>query len=172
MIKNFLTDVKESTMKVLEEEFGKTTPYKKGEHQPKRFFKGAKEEQMAINGGGKCKGCAAPGGGGLDDMLPREDISKQISSKLVANFKNNDWKVRKEAAEQVEELLRGAKMRIKPDGLNELIDNMKQRMSDPNKSVLKSYIQLIALLVEALGAAAKQFSKKLLPSILQNLADK
>jgi len=40
MIKNFLTDVKESTMKVLEDEFGKTTIYKKGEYQPKRFFKG------------------------------------------------------------------------------------------------------------------------------------
>jgi len=32
-------------------------------------------------------------------MLPREDISKQITPKLIGNFKNNDWKVRKEAAE-------------------------------------------------------------------------
>jgi len=43
----------------------------------------------------------------------------------VANFKNNDWKVRKESAEKVEEILRGAKMHIQPTGLNELIDNMK-----------------------------------------------
>ena len=46
-------------------------------------------------------------------------------------------------------------MRIKPEGLTELMDNMKQRMSDPNKSVLKSYVQLIAKLVEALGPACK-----------------
>ena len=45
MIKNFLTDVKESTMKVLEEEFGKVTLYKKGEFKAKRMVKGAKEEQ-------------------------------------------------------------------------------------------------------------------------------
>jgi len=44
MIKNFLTDVKESTMKVLEEEFGKTTIYKKGEYKATKFFKLAKEE--------------------------------------------------------------------------------------------------------------------------------
>ena len=55
-------------------------------------------------------------------------------------FKNNDWKVRKEAAEKVEEICKAANMRIKPDGLNELMDNMKQRMADPNKAVLKSYV--------------------------------
>ena len=89
------------------------------------------------------------------DALPREDISKQINAKLVAMFKNNDWKVRKQGAEKVEEILKNANMRIQPTGLNELIDNMKQRMTDPNKSVLKSYIQLISSLVEALGPAAK-----------------
>lgn len=40
-------------------------------------------------------------------------------------FKHNDWKVRKEAAEKVEEMCRASNMRIKPDGLNELMDNMK-----------------------------------------------
>ena len=73
-------------------------------------------------------------------MLPREDISKHLNAKLFEKCKNNDWKVRKEAAEKVEEMLRGAKMRIQPVGLNELMDNMKQRMVDPNKSVLKSYV--------------------------------
>ena len=31
MIKNFLKDIKESTMKLVEEEFAKVTPFKKGE---------------------------------------------------------------------------------------------------------------------------------------------
>jgi hypothetical protein len=109
----------------------------------------------------------------LDDALgAREDISKQINAKLIAMFKNNDWKVRKEAAEKVEEICKAANMRIKPDGLNELMDNMKQRMADPNKAVLKSYVQLMGVLVEALGAAAKTFQKKVLPPMLNNLADK
>lgn len=30
-IKNFLKDIKESTLKLVEEEFAKVTPYKKGE---------------------------------------------------------------------------------------------------------------------------------------------
>lgn len=45
-------------------------------------------------------------------------------------------------------------------------------MVDPNKAVLKAYLQLICLLVEALGGASKQFAKKLLGPMIQNLADK
>ena len=48
----------------------------------------------------------------LDDALPREDISKQLNAKLMPMFKNNDWKVRKEAADKVEEILKNANMRI------------------------------------------------------------
>jgi hypothetical protein len=32
-IKNFLKDIKDSTMKLIEEEFNKVTPLKKGEHE-------------------------------------------------------------------------------------------------------------------------------------------
>lgn len=104
--------------------------------------------------------------------MPREDITKHLNSKLVAMFKSADWKVRKQATDKVEEILKATNMRIQPIGLNELMDNMKLRMVDPNKAVLKSYLQLIGLVVQALGTSAKQYAKKLLPSVLQNLADK
>jgi hypothetical protein len=40
-------------------------------------------------------------------------------------FKHADWKVRKEAAEKVEEMCKASQMRIQPNGLNELMDNVK-----------------------------------------------
>jgi len=40
-------------------------------------------------------------------------------------FKHADWKVRKEAADKVEEILKASNMRIQPVGLNELMDNIK-----------------------------------------------
>lgn len=129
-IKNFLKDIKESTMKLLEAEFAKVVPLKKGEHKSKRGLRGEAAEESGAQKGG---------GGGLD-ALPREDISKVINAKLVTMFKNNDWKVRKEAADKVEEALKAANMRIQPVGLNELMDNLKQRMADPNKAVLKAYV--------------------------------
>jgi hypothetical protein len=45
-------------------------------------------------------------------------------------------------------------------------------MSDANKSVLKTYVQLLGLLVEALGPGAKTIAKRLLPPMLNNLSDK
>lgn len=85
---------------------------------------------------------------------------------MIALFKNNDWKVRKEAAEKTEAIFREAKMRILPTGLNELADNMKQRMADSNKAVLKCFLNLLGVFAEALGPASKQFAKKLLPPMI------
>lgn len=39
-IRGFLGDIKESTMKLLDEEFKKITPLKKGEHKSKRGLRG------------------------------------------------------------------------------------------------------------------------------------
>lgn len=127
-IRNFLTDIKESTLKVVEEEFKKITPYKKGEFNSARMPKGDAQAEMA----------SAPAGGNLLDCLPREDISKLLTSKIIAEFKDKDWKVRKEAPEKIIEILKAAKMRIEPNGLGELMDCLKSGMKEANKAVLKS----------------------------------
>jgi hypothetical protein len=130
-VRNFFKDIKESTMKLIEDELGKVTPYKKGEYQKKRNFRGeaAREEAAALaaaaGAGGKKGAGAAAGGGGLDDLLPRTDISKQLNSKLMPLFNDKDWKKRVEAATKVSEIIKAANMRIKPDGLNELMDMIK-----------------------------------------------
>jgi len=45
-VKNFMKEIKESTMKVIEEEMAKATPYGKGEHQPKRRLRGQAAEEV------------------------------------------------------------------------------------------------------------------------------
>lgn len=39
-IRNYLSDIKESTMKLIEEEFKKITPLKKGEFKSNKMMKG------------------------------------------------------------------------------------------------------------------------------------
>ena len=63
-------------------------------------------------------------------------------------------------------------MRILPNGLTELMNNIKIRLSDSNKSVLKAYVTTLGKLADALGPAIKNFSKLLLKPLLANLADK
>ena len=92
-------------MKLIEEELGKVKPYAKGEYQKKRVLRGdAGKEEAALLANAKAdgkKGGAAVGGGGLDDLMPRTDISKQLNAKLMPLFNDKDWKKRNEAAEKI-----------------------------------------------------------------------
>lgn len=164
VIRNFMGDIKESTLKMIDAELNKITPYKKGEHQKKRNFG---VEEVAADGKPKKVKEEDP----FAD-LPREDISKKLTSKLMEQFKHKDWKVRKKAGDDIEAILREAKMRIEANGLNGLMDAMKNGMKDPNKAVVKVYIILLGLLAEAIGAPIKQFGKKCFVPMLANLSDK
>ena len=63
-------------------------------------------------------------------------------------------------------------MRIENNGLTELMDGLKNGMKDPNKAVVKVYINLLGLLAEAIGPAIKQYTKKTFVPMLNNLSDK
>lgn len=58
----------------------------------------------------------------------------------MEQFKNKDWKIRVKGGEDIEVILRDAKMRIEVNGLNELMDALKNGMKDSNKAVVKKYI--------------------------------
>jgi len=75
-------------------------------------------------GGGKKGGKAAVEDDPYAD-LPREDISKKLNSKLLEQFKHKDWKIRKKGCDDVEAILKEAKMRIENNGLNDLMDAIK-----------------------------------------------
>jgi hypothetical protein len=83
---------------------------------------------------------AAPVSTNFEDSLPREDISKQLNAKLLAGFKDKDWKKRKETADAIIEILKAAKMRIEPNGLGDLMEALKAGMKESNKAVIKPNI--------------------------------
>jgi cytoskeleton-associated protein 5 len=140
-IRGFMSDIKESTLKMIDADLDKVTQYKKGEHEKKRTFRGAAAEEVEASGGGGGK----KGKGGDDEIdlfadIPRVDISKKITSKFMEQFKNKDWKIRKKAGDETEAMLREAQMRIEPNGLVDLMSALKNGMKDPNKAVIKVYI--------------------------------
>lgn len=49
-----------------------------------------------------------------DALLPRTDISSQISSKLIANLGSANWKERNTVLDEVEEIIKSAGGRIQP----------------------------------------------------------
>ena len=162
-VRTFLTDIKPSTMQLIDAEFEKVTPLKKGEFKSEREAKGDLAEEPEAN-----EDAAAS----LDAALPREDISKQLNAKVIKLFDDKDWKSKVKGAETVNGILRDAKMRIKPDGINELMEKLKINLKEPNKAVLKSTILLIGTMAEAVGQPIQKFMKKCLVPMMHILSDK
>jgi hypothetical protein len=80
--------------------------------------------------------------------------------------------VRKEAALSVLGILEAAKMRIENTGLVDLMSCMKEGMKESNKAVLKTYIQLLGSIAEAVGPKIKAYLKKCFEPMVFNLSDK
>ena len=61
-----------------------------------------------------------------DELLPRTDISSQITSKLIASLGSSNWKERNHTMDEVEDMLKSAGGRIQP-ALGDLIPALKVR---------------------------------------------
>lgn len=163
-IKKFLNDIKEATLKVIESEFEKIQVVSTNENMNKRELKGnAAIEAQSSNGNSNNL---------IENLFPRADISKKITQKIIKDLNEGKWQVKKEALENLEKIFTDANMRIMPNGLNELITCLKNKLDDGNKNMVRSFIQFISKLVEALGNNCKLFAKTLITPVLRNLSDK
>lgn len=63
-------------------------------------------------------------------------------------------------------------MRIKPDGLNDLMEKLKLNLKEANKAVVKSTVLLIGTMAEAVGEPIKKYFKKCLAPMIYLLSDK
>lgn len=144
-----LADVKEATLKALEEEFGRTQLVRKTEYKHTRGEEGP-----------------------LDGAFPRADIAAQVTTGLLNTMNDKNWPTRKEGLEAVEGLLAASGMRIQPTGLEVLFKALKARVNDNNKSLVRLSLALVSKLATALGPECGRFSKIIVRPVLSNLADK
>jgi cytoskeleton-associated protein 5 len=118
MIRN---DIKPALMTTVEAEFEKNP--KQAVSEPARTSRAAKAGAAAAPAkgaaqgvkGGRAAAAVASAAFDPDDLLPREDISGQISSKLIAELGSANWKERKAAMDEVEGILAAAGNRIQPN---------------------------------------------------------
>lgn len=90
----------------------------------------------------------------------------------MKGFKGEKPDERSKAAQEIVEIVKKAKMRIVPDGLNELMGVVEKGMKEPNKATLKENIMMNGVLAEALGPAAKTYMKKCMVPLCKLLSDK
>lgn len=151
-----LTEIKESTMKVLQEEFAKTAP------NTTTSFKSYKGEvAIKVTDAKKM----------LDEAMPRANIEKQLPP-LLKKLSDGNWKVRKEGLDEFEALLEASKMRIMAVGLEGIVKALAGRIVDANKSLVRQSLLLSGKFAAAVGSESKNFTRQLMPNILNCLGDK
>jgi cytoskeleton-associated protein 5 len=162
-IRTFLKDIKDSTLAVINAEFDKITPLKKGEFQSKREIRNEEVKQEVEEAAGEDP----------LDSIPRSDVSKELGNQKLLNMVNDDnWKKRKEAIDKMNGVLEKSNMRILPNGLSELVGLLKVKLADSNKSCQKGFLEFVGKLAVALGSAAKAYSSMLVKPLLRCLSEK
>ena len=175
-IHKLIKDIKESTLKNIEAELSKITVIEKKTHnlKPRKSIRKISKENIeskntSINGGEK----------GLNGAEKKEikpnipiDISKKITPQILKNISNGKWAEKKDACETIEKLLKEANMKILPNGLNDLMNLIKEKLVDGNKNIVRMMVNLLTQLIESLKQGFKQWSKYMALNLIPNLSDK
>ena len=146
-IYNYLKNIKESTMKIINEEFNKI---RKGENSKEEIIK------QDINEENECI-----------------DISDKITEKMIKDLTDGKWTEKKKVMEQIEEIISEGNQNILSKGLNELYYAIKKNLSDGNKNIVKFTIILITKLISVLspGLNLKSFVNLILSDIISNFSE-
>ena len=159
-VKTLTRDIKESTLKLIDAELDRVKVI-----DPKESAGKKKKAASTVGAEGKS------GGGGGGDLIPPQDISKKITAQMIKEL-NGKWAEKKKACEDIEKILNTANMRILPNGLNNIMTNIKKKLSDSNKNFVKMIISLLSKFIEALKQGFKQWTKPIALALIPNLADK
>lgn len=105
----------------------------------------------------------------LNELIPRVDISAQITEALLAELADKNWKVRNEALQKVNALLSEAKF-IK-SSIGDLPQGLALRLVDSNSKIAQAALGICEMLATAIGSPVKQHIRTLFPGFLQCLGD-
>lgn len=101
----------------------------------------------------------------LQDLLPRVDISSQITEALLEEMADKDWKVRNEALTKVSTIISEAKL-IKPN-IGDLPQALALRLLDSNTKIAQTSLNICEMIATAMGPPCKHFVRTLLPGFMQ-----
>ncbi|XP_043494005.1 protein mini spindles isoform X2 [Polistes fuscatus] len=105
----------------------------------------------------------------INDLIPRVDISNQITESLLSELSDKNWKVRNEGLQKISAILNESKF-IK-GSIGDLPQGLALRLVDSNSKIAQSTLGICQTLAVSLGTSAKQHLRILLPGFIQCLGD-
>lgn len=105
----------------------------------------------------------------INSLIPRVDISSQITESLLSELADKNWKVRNEGLQKVNTIISEAKF-IK-GSIGDLPQGLALRLVDSNSKIAQSTLGICQALAVAMGPPAKQHIRVLFPGFVQCLGD-
>lgn len=146
-------DLKGALLTVIEKEFEKVA--NEAAPAPTLTVEGEPETDEAEN-------CA--------DMMPRTDISGEITTKLLKDMNSGTWQTRLEAVNSVIKSITNAGKRIGPN-IGELFPELKKRLDDTSQKLVTTSLSLLALVATAMGPAVDKYTKYVMYLVMMKLFD-
>uniref|UniRef100_A0A182NZM0 TOG domain-containing protein n=1 Tax=Anopheles epiroticus TaxID=199890 RepID=A0A182NZM0_9DIPT len=105
----------------------------------------------------------------VNDLLPRIDISGQITEALLTELSDKNWKTRNEGLVRLQTIIAEAKL-IKPT-LGDLPQVLAQRLVDSNAKIAQTSVEICQQLAIAMGPPCRQYVRAFFPGFLKGLGD-
>ncbi|KAG7191094.1 hypothetical protein KM043_007130 [Ampulex compressa] len=105
----------------------------------------------------------------LNDLVPRVDISGQITESLLNELSDKNWKVRNECLQKISTILTEA--RFIKGSIGDLPQGLALRLVDSNSKIAQSALGICETLAVAMGPPAKHHVRVLFPGCMQCLGD-
>uniref|UniRef100_A0A182QHS5 TOG domain-containing protein n=1 Tax=Anopheles farauti TaxID=69004 RepID=A0A182QHS5_9DIPT len=118
---------------------------------------------------GEDDGAAASPAINLNDLLPRIDISGQITEALLTELSDKNWKTRNEGLVRLQTIIAEAKL-IKPT-LGDLPQVLAQRLIDSNAKIAQTSVEICQQMAVAMGPPCRQYVRVFFPGFLKGLGD-
>ncbi|XP_055533540.1 protein mini spindles isoform X2 [Wyeomyia smithii] len=104
-----------------------------------------------------------------NDLLPRVDISSQITESVLVELSDKNWKTRNEGLDKIKTIISEAKL-IKPN-LGDLPQVLAQRLVDSNAKIAQTSVEICEQIAIAMGPPCKQYVRVFFPAFLKGLGD-
>ena len=168
-LKPLIKDIKESTLKIIETELEKVIIIKNNEDDKIKNNKKIVKKNSKI--GKKVNGESIQESTNNFQSSEPLDISKKINIYLK-DLSEGKWLEKKEAIENIENIISEANNNILSIGLNDIFLLIKSKLSDGNKNYVKMLISLLTKFISALKKDFKPWTKMIALSLIPILSDK
>lgn len=105
----------------------------------------------------------------LADLIPRVDISGQITQQLLSDLSDKDWHLRSDALQKISGIISDAK--VITSNLGDLPTALKPRLADTNKKLAIQALGICQMLGTSLGGHCSKQMRNFAPGILTCLGD-